>query len=144
VAGLVQRRLIEVENESIEEKAKPQRDDVHGAKRCHGRKRRNDGDGDEYSGPSDRAEVRPYQAQGLAVGRDIGEVARRLGYCSRGCGGYFSRHVHASESLIPPHAIIATPSAAMRLIPGSVEFCAAGASRSRCKATLSWLACAND
>ena len=45
-------------------------------------------------GQADRAEVGPYQAQGLAVGRDIGEVARRLGYGSRGCGGYFSRHAH--------------------------------------------------
>ncbi len=49
---------------------------------------------DEHGGPGHHAEIRPNQAERLAVGRDIGEVARRLGYGSRGCGGYFSRHAH--------------------------------------------------
>src|SRR6516225_3352685 len=105
----MQRLLIEIENEGVEDQPEPERDDARGGKCGDEHERSDDADSDEHGGPSHHTEIGTHQAKGLAVGGSIGEIARRFDYGHRSRGRCFSHHIHASGPWLPLHRSQAAP-----------------------------------
>src|SRR5215470_2802748 len=80
----MERRLVGVEDQSIENKPEPERDDVHGPERADERKSGNDAKREEYGRPRHHALIGPDQAQRLAIGWHIRSIT---GFVDLGANG---------------------------------------------------------